>query len=162
MTFKPSKYNMKYKCDLDGSKLMKQIPIGNQAVIGIANYNNNTKKIWIAPYGNQLDFEKSLENYKPFLDIPIPNEKCGFLHYIGYFPYSKHHQIYLYHGRNRTSVDGRLRALNPGYFGTSITYMKNGKLSNKTHTLFEYHTKNASKFRKMNHFTAKYNLTFHI
>jgi hypothetical protein len=93
-------------------------------VFGLASYE--TPKIWIAPYGTQLEFLNTLQKtYVPFMDTKFIRDRLpGILHYIGYFPNSEYHQLYYYLGKNSIHVDTRLHNLQPDYYGISRTYDK--------------------------------------
>lgn len=126
MTFRP-KIDM-IKLDIKLSPLLKDLVDRdkdlNKMSYGIGIYRN-MKKVWLAPFGSQPEYVKSLMKGDKFpLELTgIPREN-GMLHYVGYFPETEQHQIYYYLGKDERGVDKRLHGLNADYYGTSKTYDK--------------------------------------
>jgi len=131
---KQSFYTFKPKLDHITHNLKIGSPILNSIInhnvfsktmgYGIGSYNGITK-IWISPYGDQLEFLDQLnKGIDPFIDIKnyTPDSFPGILHYVGYFVESGNHQIYYYLGNESEHVDHKLKSLEPDYFGYSRTY----------------------------------------
>jgi hypothetical protein len=104
---------------------------GDKMIFGMANYGH--PKLWLAPYGNQVEFLNTLNNnYSPFLDVSkfIKDRIPGILHYIGYFPDVCNYQLYYYLGNNLDDMKedkllfSRFNGLRPDYYGLSKTYDK--------------------------------------
>ena len=117
ITFKP-RINHTYWNQSPVLKKLIQQDMG-QMGYGLALYNGK-HKVWIAPYGNQLEFTQTLRtNYAPFIDLP---KNHGVPHFVGFFPDLNYHQVYYYLGADASHVDPRLANLKPDYFGVSRTY----------------------------------------
>lgn len=117
MTFKPRINHIYW----NQSPILKELIRKDTGLMGygLALYNG-VHKVWVAPYGNQLEFMQALcTNYAPFIDLP---DNPGIPHYIGFFPDLHYHQIYYYLGSDAKFVDLRLADLKPDYFGFSRTY----------------------------------------
>ena len=134
ITFKPTEDYITFNVPIISpilTSLMKNNMYTDNMGCGIGHYNDKVK-VWVAPYGNQVEFMDSLtKGIKPFMNIKdyTRDEFDGILHYVGYFPNLDCHQIYYYLGKNNKydCIDDRLKTLNPDYFGFSRTYDKNWK-----------------------------------
>lgn len=107
--------------DVESTLLKSIIQTGYSNIgYGLGFNKSGVKKIWIAPYGHQPEFLKSLSNnYKPFIS---QTGNLGIPHYVGYFQDSKKHQIYYFLGKDAPYLNPKLTSLNPDYYGYSQTY----------------------------------------
>ena len=108
---------------------------GNNTVskVGIDNFSS-ASKVWLAPYGNQLNFVERVKNKNCdiFDNLDINNKPTGaILQYIGYDSNSDSYQLYYYLGNDTSQIDSQLKNLPADCFVLSQTFNSSNTLLKK-------------------------------